>query len=129
VPEMTELIGVYHADGGVVGELAYLLGKARGAAHCGLCDITHGPLRRKRDWNEFAAALPVPFRLVHLNEREPEVESASRGRTPCVLARTTQGIILLVGPAELDRCDGEVDRFKRSLAAALDSHGLGAAGA
>ena len=40
--------GVYHADGGIIGELAYVWGKIRGTAHCALCDITHrGYLLRK----------------------------------------------------------------------------------
>ena len=51
-----ELVGVYHADGGLLGELRYAYGKVRGTAHCSLCDITHatvwrwraGTLRRRR---------------------------------------------------------------------------------
>lgn len=36
-----ELIGVYNADGGLFGELRYLVGNARGTAHCALCNIAH----------------------------------------------------------------------------------------
>ena len=44
VEPMTDLVGlvaVYHADGGVRGELSYVLGRLLGTAHCALCDITH----------------------------------------------------------------------------------------
>jgi hypothetical protein len=43
---IARLIGVYNAEGSLRGELAYLLGKLTGRAHCALCDITHGALRR-----------------------------------------------------------------------------------
>ena len=33
-------MGVYDADGGLLGELAYLTGRILGIAHCALCDIT-----------------------------------------------------------------------------------------
>ena len=39
--------GVYHADGGIVGELRYVFGKLRGTAHCALCDITHSYVSEK----------------------------------------------------------------------------------
>ena len=42
-----ELVGVYHADGSLLGELRYIWGKLRGTAHCTLCDITHGRLSEK----------------------------------------------------------------------------------
>src|SRR5918997_1904740 len=85
------LVGVYHADGGLRGELAYLIGKVRGTAECALCDVTHHALGRKREWRAMVGELGVPFDLVHLNERTPEVRAASEGRTPCVLARTGAG--------------------------------------
>ena len=44
--EVTGLVGVYHANGSWHGELAYLLGRLSGRAHCALCDITHGLLRQ-----------------------------------------------------------------------------------
>ncbi|MEV4416168.1 hypothetical protein [Catellatospora sp. NPDC049609] len=122
--EVSELIGVYHADGGLIGELAYLIGKARGAAHCGLCDVTHRGVRRKREWDDMVAATGVPFRLVHLNERDADVEHASRAHTPCVLARTASGLVLLLGPVDVDRCDGDVGTFAAALRAAAADRGL-----
>jgi hypothetical protein len=35
------LTGVYNANGGIMGELAYVLGHLVGARECNLCDITH----------------------------------------------------------------------------------------
>ena len=44
------LIGAYHADGGLMGELSCPVGKVRGAAHCPLCDIAHQVLWTKAEW-------------------------------------------------------------------------------
>lgn len=40
--------GIYNADGGLVGEVRYVVGHLLGTAECALCDITHSPVRRKR---------------------------------------------------------------------------------
>ncbi|MCM0677149.1 hypothetical protein NCC78_21000 [Micromonospora phytophila] len=118
------LVGVYHADGGLRGELAYVIGKVRGTAECALCDVTHGVLGRRREWRELVPELGVPVDLVHLNERDPEVHAASEGRTPCVLALTDGGPVLLLDPAELAALDGSVSRFAERLRAGADRAGL-----
>lgn len=123
-PTIDRLIGVYHADGGLRGELAYALGKLRGSAHCALCDITHHGLRRSPAWRELTTQLTVPFGLVHLNERSHEVELASRGQTPCVLAHTSSGLVLLLGPDALERARGDVARFAAAMYEAARVAGL-----
>ena len=42
-----EVVGVYHANGGVLGEIAYVFGKILGQTECALCDVTHGLLFEK----------------------------------------------------------------------------------
>ena len=126
MPSITirRLTGVYHADGGVRGEVAYAIGKLRGTAHCALCDITHGAVRRKPEWTRLLAGLAVPFEVVHLNERDDEVALASDGRTPCVLAHTDDRLVVLLGPDELDRAGGDVTRFGATLDRAVAANGL-----
>ncbi|SCG71628.1 hypothetical protein [Micromonospora coxensis] len=118
------LIGVYHADGGLRGELAYVVGKVRGTASCALCDITHGAFGRRRQWRDLLPELGVPVELVHLNERSAPVRAASEGRTPCVLAVTDGGHLPLLGPDELTGLDGDVARFAEALRAAAGRAGL-----
>ncbi|MFC0003999.1 hypothetical protein [Micromonospora siamensis] len=118
------LVGVYHADGGLRGELAYLIGKARGTAECALCDVTHGPLGPRRRWRELRAGLGVPVEMVHLNERDAQVRTASEGGTPCLLAITDDGPVLLLGPLDLAAIGGSVDRFGARLRAAVADAGL-----
>ncbi len=121
---ITGLVGVYHANGSWRGELAYLAGKLAGRTHCALCDITHGPLGRRRSFDTCAAALPVGFELVHLDERSEQVTRVSEGRTPCVLARTGDAIVLLLGPDDLASCNRDPARLLAAIHRAADSSGL-----
>lgn len=114
-----ELIGVYHADSGLMGELRYVIGKARGTAHCALCDITHGSFRRKREWNHACHAFEIPIRLVHLNERSTVETAGCTLGTPTVLARWANGTVTpLLGPEDLE-LEGSVSQFFDRLNQAL----------
>jgi hypothetical protein len=93
MPEpVVELVGVYAADGGLVGEVAYVVGHLLGRTECALCDVTHGTLRRKPDWDAMTARLPVPLRLVHRNETTTAERTASeRSGLPVVLGVRPDG--------------------------------------
>ena len=115
-----ELIGVYHADGGVIGELRYVLGKARGSAHCALCDITHGTVRRKPEWDRACRDFPIPIRLVHLNERDSDEVDACVLGTPTVLVRSSDGSLrVALGPSDLE-LDGSVPDFFDAVRKAIE---------
>lgn len=117
---VSELVGVYDADGGLLGEAAYVWGRLRGTRHCGLCDITHSTLRRKREWDRMAATLPVPVRLLHLNELDDDLRAAvAATQAPVVLAREDDGWRELVGAAELDEMAGSVTAFEAVVRARL----------
>jgi hypothetical protein len=110
-----ELVGVYHADGSLRGELTYVVGKLVGRAHCALCDITHGAVRRRATFDASVATLPVEMHLVHLDERDADIAAASDGHTPCVLARTDAGPVVLLDADELERCAGDPDVLRREI--------------
>ena len=104
------LWGVYHANGGLVGELAYVIGKLRGTAHCGLCDITHGSVRVKPKWKTLEASLGIPFRLVHLNEQPLRLAALTQGSTPCVVGESEEEGSSLIDPVLRDRrCEAMKD--------------------
>lgn len=121
------LWGVYHANGGLVGELTYVIGKLRGTAHCGLCDITHGSVRVKPKWKTLEASLGIPFRLVHLNEQPPRLAALTQGSTPCVVGESEDGLSVLLGPEDLEACGGSVDRFGERLGEAIEAAGTSTA--
>ena len=118
------LIGVYNADGGVVGELKYFFGHLIGIAKCELCDITHSPIRRKASWDRLASELKaeygLDFALEHLNERSEAENKASAGREPCVLAEYPDGSLgMFLDRQELRVVGGDVDRFAKLVRARL----------
>lgn len=122
---LTSLTGVYHAEGTLRGELAYVVGKALGRAHCALCDITHGTVRERPEWKACRAGLPVPFATVHLDERSPEVAAATDGWTPCVVAHTADGqIVRLLGPDDLEACGKDPAAMVAAVERAADGTGL-----
>jgi len=117
---VTALTAVYDADGGVRGEVSYVWGKLTRRAHCSLCDITHSPWHRKREWDTFVHSVGVPVAVVHRNEQASEVAAASVP-LPSVVAHTADGrVVRLLGPPELDLLAGSVSRFAASLQHALD---------
>ena len=90
-PELRELIGVYHADGGPIGEARYVLGRMLGTAHCGLCDITHSPVRRKPEWDrigiEHLARLPaIQWKLINIRKMGSAKQKAALDKLVKVLS-------------------------------------------
>ncbi|MEY3966925.1 MAG: hypothetical protein RLZ96_451 [Actinomycetota bacterium] len=119
------LIGVYKANGGVVGELSYFFGHLVGVRSCSLCDVTHSPVMKKAKFKDLEkrlrAELGITFKLVHMNERNAEELKASSGREPCVLLRYDNGgISMLLDFVELKAIDGSVESFEKLLRSRLD---------
>jgi hypothetical protein len=122
--ELQALTLVYDADGGVAGELRYVVGKLFGKAHCSLCDITHGSVSEKKAWKACRENLGVPVEQRHRNELTADVVALIAGRYPAVVAHTSDGLRYLLGPGELDPLGGDVGRFEATLQEALATAGL-----
>lgn len=119
------LIGVYKADGGLIGEVGYFLGHLIGVRECSLCDITHSPFKKKGEFKRLEAQLgqefDLNFRLVHMNERTEKEMTASAGREPCVLLAHEDGAIsMFLDFQELKAADGSVKSFERLVRNRLD---------
>lgn len=123
-PAITRLIGVYDADGTVRGELAYFIGARLGRAHCALCDITHGAVRRRPEWQRCTEGLPVPFDTYHRDDQPDVVRAATGNANPVVVAETATGIVPLVGPSELDACGGSVEALIAAIERAVEANRL-----
>ena len=124
VGNLLRLVGVYEADGGFVGELRYAVLKFTGRGHCSLCDVTHRGVRSKTEWREMCEGLPVPFDLVHLNQRSPAILKASEGATPCILAEVDSELILVLSRDELEHCMGDVTTFADAVHIGLSDRGI-----
>lgn len=113
------LYGVYHANGGLFGELAYVAGKVLGTTHCALCDITHGLIKEKPSFSACRTAFMAPLKTVHINEQTNELALFTAGRTPCVVAETSTGWVMLLTEGDLEHCNHSVPAFISALKEAL----------
>ena len=114
------LIGVYDADGGLLGELAYLTGRLLGVTHCALCEITHGRSGEKPAFRATRGSLGVPLETIHRNAQPARLRGVTQGRMPCVVVETADGYELLLGRADLEACKGDVPCLETALRRAID---------
>ena len=82
---MTRIVGIYNADGSILGELKFVASKVVGRSDCGLCDLTHGwnPFG-KPSWKSACSASNIEIELVHRNELTEDQRKAA-GELPAVI--------------------------------------------
>jgi len=83
---MTRIVGIYNADGSILGELNFAIRKVIGKSDCGLCDLTHGwnPFG-KLSWRNDCLASSIEIELVHRDELTSDQTEAA-GDLPAVIA-------------------------------------------
>ena len=118
------IIGIYDADGGLVGEARYVLGKLLGSAHCALCDVTHSPVRRKASWDRMVRQLGIPVTLLHRNEIPDSLAAitGSHGLPLVIGLAGSRGEVLLTA-ADLAGVAGSVEAFDDRLGRVLARRG------
>jgi hypothetical protein len=119
------LIGIYKADGGVIGELSYFFGHLVGVRSCSLCDITHSPIKKKSEFRKLEQELlrdhGIAIKMIHLNERNDRELKASTGREPCVLLEyPDQSISMFLDAVDLKALSGNVTSLRRLILSRLD---------
>ncbi len=117
-------MGVYDADGSLRGELTYWIGARLGRRHCSLCEITHGSVLERKDWRQCRDDLGITFDTVHRDEASPEVMAVIQDNLPAVVALTSRGVVLLLGPEGLTRCKGSPTEMVNTLREAVSRHQL-----
>ena len=119
------LIGIYKADGGIVGELSYFFGHLVGVRSCSLCDISHSPIMKKPSFKALEQHLRakhgIAVRMIHLNERNERELKASEGREPCILLEyPDQSISMFLDSSDLTTLSGSVSSLKKLIESRLD---------
>ena len=119
------LIGIYKADGGIVGELTYFFGHLIGVRSCSLCSISHSPVKKKSSFKALEQHLlaehGIAVRMIHLNERNEREQKASEGREPCMLLEyPDQSISMFLDSTDLKALSGSVSSLKRLITSRLD---------
>ncbi|MEY4554488.1 MAG: hypothetical protein RL197_915 [Actinomycetota bacterium] len=119
------LIGIYKADGGIVGELTYFFGHLVGMRSCSLCDISHSPIMKKSSFKALEQHLlaehGIQVRMIHLNERNELEQKASEGREPCMLLQyPDESISMFIDSTDLKALSGSVSSLKKLISSRLD---------
>jgi hypothetical protein len=119
------LIGIYKADGGIVGELTYFFGHLIGLRSCSLCDISHSLISKKSSFKTLEQHLlaehGIVVRMIHLNERNEREQKASEGREPCMLLEyPDQSISMFLDSTDLKALSGSVTSLKKLVLSRLD---------
>jgi hypothetical protein len=119
------LIGVYKADGGIIGELSYFFGHLVGARSCSLCDISHSPIKKKSSFKALERDLlkehNIAIKMLHMNERNERELKASAGREPCMLLEYSDGSIsMFLDYVELKAISGSVSSLRKLILSRLD---------
>jgi hypothetical protein len=117
------LIGVYDADGSLAGELKYWIGAKTGRRHCSLCDITSGGHRKSFEWTSCQALLPVEFTFFHRDDAPVAIREILNGAFPAVLVEFEEGISILLGPRELDECNGSPRQLEDAINSSMEQRG------
>jgi hypothetical protein len=107
-------VGIYNADGTLFGEISYVAKKLAGRGSCALCDITHGWTGRKKTFDTTCQAADITWDLVHRDEATPEQLAAAR-TLPAVIRNDNGAWSLVLGPTDLDACNGEPEELVRRL--------------
>ena len=123
------LIGVYNADGGIMGELSYVLGHLIAVRSCSLCDISHSPVKMKSSFKALERELlenhGIAVKMIHRNERNERETKASAGREPCMLLEYPDtSISMFLDSAELKVLAGSVSSFEKLIYSRLDMYQL-----
>lgn len=113
-----EFIGVYDADGTIVGEVSYWISARLGRTHCSLCELTHGLFTVKREWRECSTSFGVPFTTWHRDDAPDEVIAAI-DVFPAVLARRGDSLSVIIDADTLESFDGDTSRFADHLRVVL----------
>ena len=81
-------------------------------------------MRQRPEWKTCRAGLPVPFDTFHRNDQPDAIRAAANGQAPVVVAETEAGHVVLLAGAELDSCEGSIDRLVAALEQSALDHGL-----
>jgi hypothetical protein len=113
------LLLVYDGDSGLRAMLLDVVRKAAGREDCPLCEITYGPLGKRRPWKACEARLGLLVEELHRDELPPGWK-IRRDELPCVLARAgTEPPVVLVGRDEIVACGRSAEALERRIRDAL----------
>ncbi len=112
----------WNAELSLTGGLAYVANRLRGKDECALCELTYDGISEKPEFKQCKRDIGLPFEGVYRNRMDSEQAAAAADDFPCVLARTSTGLVKLLSRTEIESCNGDLDLFTDRLREAIDRH-------
>lgn len=116
---ISRLVFVWNADWSIGGALRAAADFVRGVESCALCDIAYSGIKEKRAFKDCKASIPVPIEALCRNQLDDRLAAAADGEFPAVIAERDGELSVVMGPAAIEACQGDVDAFKAALEAAV----------
>ncbi len=113
--EINKLFFVFNANGGTMNAVIDSAKKLLMINGCSLCTITHGILGEREGWKDCKEEIGIPIEYVHRDEVTEDLAAVIVGKYPCVLAVTSDRMVMLLPPEVLDRCKGNIADLKGRL--------------
>jgi len=115
---MSNFVFIYSAKSDVLSNVPGAIKKiVGGKSACGLCNITNGPIREKKDWKEFFRSL-ARAELYHSDEIPGDVQvflEKEKVEIPVVLTRDRDSYSVQLSKNQLDACEGSVACLEKQL--------------
>lgn len=106
---------VWNAEHNLKGACLAIADFVQNKHSCSLCEIAYHTVTQKGDWKDYKQALSIPVEEMYRNQLSEEGAKAAGHEYPAVLARVGNHTVKLLGKAEIDACDGDLDKFKELL--------------
>ena len=113
---------IYNANGSLAGEISYMWKKILSGFDCSLCNISHNTFTEKRIWKKEISNFKYELEMLHLDEQSEDLQSFTKGATPCVVSKGESGFKIILSESELKKINGDVPLFFKKLNNTLSLH-------
>ena len=103
--ENSALVFVYNANSGlfnIVADMAHKMFSPQ-TYQCNLCALTYSTFGMRKSWQEFLAALEIPFEFLHADELQKRF-SIKDIQLPAIFKKQGERLTLLIAANAIDKC-------------------------
>ncbi|MCM8535913.1 MAG: hypothetical protein NE334_08255 [Lentisphaeraceae bacterium] len=115
-----KLIFIYNADSGKLNALGDSLHKfiSPSTYKCGLCRLTHGFFKEKKEWSEFLSQLDLDAKFLHRDELVGDLSHLKSYEAPVVLYDQGDSVEELINSASFQNIS-EINKLISAIHSAL----------
>ncbi len=106
---------IYNANGSLAGEISYMWKKILSGFDCSLCNISHNTFTEKQIWKKEISNSKYELEMLHLDEQPDDLQSFTKGITPCVVSKGDNGLKIILSDSQLKKINGDVPLFFKEL--------------